>query len=145
MPLQPNVEEVPSQDEEEMYQRLMDQTAQTTPAETTSAPPRKVTPDVVIEVEGTQEARERGHVVIAIENADPDLEVQIVVRTKRAGLLLVSIVVGLISVELKYKRHGSVMVGDESAVKKKGTCRSIFLTNTEIKRNSTCTCMSNLI
>ena len=56
---------------------------------TTSAPPRKVTPDVVIEVEGTQEARERGHVVIAIENADPDLEVQIVVRTQRGWLLLV--------------------------------------------------------
>ena len=88
MPLQANVEDVPSQDEEEMYQRLMDQTAQPKTSET-SAPPRKVTPDVVIEVEGTQEARERGHVVIAIENADPDLEVQIVVRTKRAGLLLV--------------------------------------------------------
>ena len=101
MPLQANVEEVPSQDEEEMYECLLDETAQpaaTKPAatistskssETTSASPRKVTPDVVIEVEGTQEARERGHVVIAIENADPDLEVQIVVRTKRAGLLLV--------------------------------------------------------
>ena len=101
MPLQANVKEVPSQDEEEMYECLLNQTAQpaaTKPAatrstskssETTSAPPRKVTPDVVIEVEGTQEARERGHVVIAIENADPDLEVQIVVRTKRAGLLLV--------------------------------------------------------
>ena len=87
MPLQANVEDIPSQDEEEMYQRLMDQTAQ--PAAETSAPPRKVTPDVLIEVEGTQEARERGHVVIAIKNADPDLEVQIVVRTKRAGLLLV--------------------------------------------------------
>ena len=92
MPLQANVKEVPSQDEEEMYERLLDQTAQpvaTKPAAkssgTTSAPPRKVTPDVVIEVEGTQEARERGHVVIAIENADPDLEVQIVVRTQRAG------------------------------------------------------------
>ena len=83
MPLQANVQDAPSQDEEEMYQHLMDQTAET------SAPPRKVTPDVVIEVEGTQEARERGHVVIVIENADPDLEVQIVVRTKRAGLLLV--------------------------------------------------------
>ena len=77
------MEDAPSQDEEEMYQRLMDQTAET------SAPPRKVTPDVVIEVEGTQEIRQRGHVVIAIENADPNLEVQIVVRTKRAGLLLV--------------------------------------------------------
>ena len=103
MPLQANVEEVPSQDEEEMYERLLDQTAQpaaTKPAatrstfkssETTSAPPRKVTPDVVIEVEGTQEARERGHVVIAIENADPDLEVQIVVRTKRAELAAVGL------------------------------------------------------
>ena len=100
MPLQVDVEDVPSQDEEEMYERLMDQTAQpaatrstststSKTSETTSAPPRKVIPDVVIEVEGTQEARERGHVVIAIENADPDLEVQIVVRTKRAGLLLV--------------------------------------------------------
>ena len=103
MPLQANVEEVPSQDEEEMYKCLLDETAQpaaTKPAatrstskssETTSAPPRKVTPDVVIEVEGTQEARERGHVVIAIENADPDLEVQIMVRTKRAGLAAVGL------------------------------------------------------
>ena len=108
MPLQANVEEVPSQDEVEMYECLLDQTAQpaatkpaaTKPAatrsmskssDTTSAPPRKVTPDVVIEVEGTQEARERGHVVIAIENADPDLEVQIVVRTKRAGLAAVGL------------------------------------------------------
>ena len=103
MPLQANVEEVPSQDEEEMYECLLDQTAQpaaTKPAATrstskssgtTSAPPRKVTPDVVIEVEGTQEAREMGHVVIAIENADPDLEVQIVVRTKRAGLAAVGL------------------------------------------------------
>ena len=134
MPLQADVEEVPAQDEEEMYKCLLDQTAQpaattSKSSGTTSAPPRKVTPDVVIEVEGTQEARERGHVVITIENADPDLQVQIVVRTKRAGLAAV----GLISVELKYKRHGSVKVGDESAVKKKRTCRSTFLTETEIK------------
>ena len=98
MPLQANVEEVPSQDEEEMYKRLLDETAQpaatistSQSSETTSAPPRKVTPDVVIEVEGTQEARERGHVVIAIVNADPDLEVQIVVRTKRAGLAAIGL------------------------------------------------------
>ena len=78
-----------------MYEHLLDQTAQpaaTKPAAkssgTTSVPPRKVTPDVVIEVERTQE---RGHVVIAIENADPDLEVQIVVRTKRAGLAAVGL------------------------------------------------------
>ena len=50
-----------------------------------------VAPDVVIEVEGTQEARERGHVVIAIDNPDPDLQVKIVVRIRK-GLLLVSIV-----------------------------------------------------
>ena len=101
MPLQANVEEVPSQDEEEMYEHLMDQTAlpaatrstsrKSKSSETTSAPPRKVTPDVVIEVEGTQEAREEDHVVIVIENADPDLEVQIVVRTKRAGLAAVGL------------------------------------------------------
>ena len=98
MPLQANVEEVPSQDEEQMYKCLLDQTAQPAATRstskssgTTSAPPRKVTPDVVIEVEGTQEARERGHVVITIENADPDLKVQIEVRTKRAGLAAVGL------------------------------------------------------
>ena len=48
-----------------------------------------IDPDVVIEVEGTQEARDRGHVIIAIDNPDPDLQVKIVVRTKRAVLLLV--------------------------------------------------------
>ena len=79
VPLEANVEESVSQDEDAIYERLMQDTA----------PPRKVTPDVVIEVEGTQEAKERGHVVIAIENADPDLQVQIVVRSKRAVLLLV--------------------------------------------------------
>ena len=78
-----------------MYECLMQETAQPatrskdsksrSTSETTSAPPRKVTPDVVIEVEGTQHARERGHVVIAIENADPDLQVQIVVRAKGHG------------------------------------------------------------
>ena len=93
MPLEANVEDSVSQDEDAMYQRLMQETAQPattskgskSTSETTSAPPRKVKPDVVIEVEGTQEARERGHVVIAIENADPDLQVQIVVRAKGHG------------------------------------------------------------
>ena len=41
-----------------------------------------IAPDVVIEVEGTQQARDRGHVIIAIDNLDPDLEVQTVVRKK---------------------------------------------------------------
>ena len=38
---------------------------------------------MVIEVEGTEEARQRGYVTIEIENPYPDLDVQIVVRTKR--------------------------------------------------------------
>ena len=42
-----------------------------------------INPDVVIEVEGTEEARERGYMTIEIENPYPDLEVQIVVRTKK--------------------------------------------------------------
>ena len=95
MPLEANVEESASQDEDVMYERLMQETAQpatsfkgskrSTSETSASAPARKVTPDVVIEVEGTQQARERGHVVIAIENADPDLQVQIVVRAKGHG------------------------------------------------------------
>ena len=44
---------------------------------------------MVIEVEGTQQARDRGHVIIAIDNLDPDLEVKIVVRKKeRVGLFV---------------------------------------------------------
>ena len=42
-----------------------------------------INPDVVIEVEGTEEARQRGYVTIEIENPYPDLDVQIVVRTKK--------------------------------------------------------------
>ena len=42
-----------------------------------------INPDVVIEVEGTEEARQRGYVTIEIESPYPDLDVQIVVRTKR--------------------------------------------------------------
>ena len=40
-------------------------------------------PGVVIEVEGTEEARQRGYVTIEIENPYPDLDVQIVGRTKQ--------------------------------------------------------------
>ena len=42
-----------------------------------------IAPDVVIEVEGTQQARDRGHVIIAIDNLDPDLEVQTVAKKER--------------------------------------------------------------
>ena len=48
-----------------------------------------VNPDVVIEVEGTEEARQRGYVTIEIENLYPDLDVQIVVRTKKNLILTV--------------------------------------------------------
>ena len=37
-------------------------------------------PDVVLELEQSDAANERGHVVIAIENPNPDLDVKIVVR-----------------------------------------------------------------
>ena len=48
-----------------------------------------IAPDVVIEVEGTQQARDRGHVIITIDNPDPDLEVKVVVRKKeRVGLFV---------------------------------------------------------
>ena len=40
-----------------------------------------INPHVVIEAEGTEEARQRGYVTIEIENPYPDLDVQIVVRT----------------------------------------------------------------
>ena len=46
-----------------------------------------INPDVVIEVEGTEEAGERGNVTIEIENPYPDLEVQIVVRNQKNGVL----------------------------------------------------------
>ena len=42
-----------------------------------------INPDVMIEVEGTEEARQRGYVTIEIENPYPNLDVQIVVRTKK--------------------------------------------------------------
>ena len=37
-------------------------------------------PDVVLELEQSDAANERGHLVIAIENPNPDLAVKIVVR-----------------------------------------------------------------
>ena len=38
-------------------------------------------PDVVLELEQSDAANERGHVVIAIENPNPDLDVKLVVRS----------------------------------------------------------------
>ena len=45
-----------------------------------------IKPDVVIEVEESEAAKERGHVIIAIENPNPELEVQIVVRKKNSPI-----------------------------------------------------------
>ena len=47
-----------------------------------SVPANGIKPDVVIEVEESEAAKERGHVIIAIENPNPELKVQIVVRKK---------------------------------------------------------------
>ena len=117
MPMQANLEDT-VEDNDAMYQKLIDQQAGTSGPESTSsrasigskvnvpaAAQQKVqvvnstsiAPDVVIEVEGTQEARDRGHVIIAIDNPDPDLEVQIVVRKKEKErvVLFVQIVVQL--------------------------------------------------
>ena len=47
-----------------------------------NVPPRKThQPDVVIEIEESERAKERGHVLIAIDNPNPDLEVKIDKRT----------------------------------------------------------------
>ena len=101
MSMQANLEDT-VEDNDAMYQKLIDQKAETSGPESISsrasigskvnvpAAQQKVqvvnstsiAPDVVIEVEGTQQARDRRHVIIAIDNPDPDLEVQIVVRKK---------------------------------------------------------------
>ena len=88
------------EDEEAMYAQLLKQPIHNKPSsgssgskvhakqnvqvlnvESTST--SNINPDVVIEVEGTEEARQRGYVTIEIENPYPDLDVQIVVRTKK--------------------------------------------------------------
>ena len=44
-------------------------------------------PDVFIEIEDSPAARERGHMLIAIENPNPELEVKIDNRTKGEPIL----------------------------------------------------------
>ena len=111
VPMQANLEDT-VEDDDALYQKLISKSidADTSGLESTSsrasigskvnvpaAAQQKVqvvnstsiAPDVVIEVEGTQQARDRGHVIIAIDNPDPDLEVKIVVRKKeRVGLFV---------------------------------------------------------
>ena len=127
VPMQANLEDT-VEDDDAMYQKLIDQHAETSGPESTSsrasigskvnvpaaAAQQKVqvvnstsiAPDVVIEVEGTQEARDRGHVIIAIDNPDPDLEVQIVVRKKKKGLCCLFRLLLNCIVLFRYKRHG---------------------------------------
>ena len=59
----------------------VEQNVQVLNVESTST--SNINPDVVIEVEGTEEARQRGYVTIEIEIPYPDLDIQIVVRTKK--------------------------------------------------------------
>ena len=47
-----------------------------------SVPANGIKPDVVIETEESEAAKERQHVIIAIENPNPELEVQIVVKKR---------------------------------------------------------------
>ena len=100
LPLQPDMEQV--EDEDAMYAQLLKQPVDTDNRPTKPSSGSKIhakqnvqvlnveststsniNPDVVIEVEGTEEARQRGYVTIEIENPYPDLDVQIVVRTKK--------------------------------------------------------------
>ena len=105
VPMQANLEDT-VEDDDALYQKLISKSidADTSGLESTSsrasigskvnvpaAAQQKVqevnstsiAPDVVIEVEGTQQARDRGHVIIAIDNPDPNLEVQIVVGLRK--------------------------------------------------------------
>ena len=95
------------EDEESMYDKLLNQPAGDDNDKPSSGPkgskvPAKqnvqvvnveststsnINPDVVIEVEGTEEARERDYVTIEIENPYPDLEVQIVIRNQKNEVL----------------------------------------------------------
>ena len=104
--MQANLEDT-VEDDDALYQKLISKSidADTSGLESTSSRTKvnvpaaqqkvqvvnstSIAPDVVIEVEGTQQARDRGHVIIAIDNLDPDLEVKIVVRKKgRVGLFV---------------------------------------------------------
>ena len=125
MPMQANLEDT-VKDDDTMYQKLLDQHAYTSGPESTSSRASKgskvnvpeaqqkvqvvnstsIAPDMVIEVEGTQQARDRGHVIIAIDNLDPDLEVQIVVRKKKKGLCCLFRLLLNCLVLLRYKQHG---------------------------------------
>ena len=108
VPMQANFEDT-VEDDDALYQKLISKSmdAETSGPESTSSRASgskvnvpaaaqqnvqvvnstSIAPDVVIEVEGTQQARDRGHVIIAIDNPDPNLEVQIVTGSKK-GLCL---------------------------------------------------------
>ena len=63
-------------------------------------------PDVVLELEQSDAASERGHVVIAIENPNPDLDVEVVVRFGvgvKFFLAGVNFAVLFVSSKLKFK------------------------------------------
>ena len=125
VPMQANLKDT-VEDDDTLYQKLISKSidADTSGPESTSSRASKgskvnvpaaqqkvqvvnstsIAPDVVIEVEGTQQARDRGHVIIAIDNSDPDLEVKIVVRKKGLGCLFRLLLNCLVL--LRYKQHG---------------------------------------
>ena len=47
---------------------------------------QNLVPDVVLELEESEMANKRGHVVIAIENPNPDLDIKILVRRREVGV-----------------------------------------------------------
>ena len=90
IPLDANLDEEPDQDmvaalfrSADAARRAKEAQQQAADVEVKVSAQRKTQePDVVIEIEESVAAKERGHVVIAIENPNPDLEVKIDHRTK---------------------------------------------------------------
>ena len=90
IPLDANLDEEPDQDmvaalfrSADAARRAKEAKQQAADVEVKVSAQRKTQePDVVIEIEESVAAKERGHVVIAIENPNPDLEVKIDHRTK---------------------------------------------------------------
>ena len=91
LPLQSNIEDDDNIDDEANLQALVAGSSGRSAEPSKLKSPKKgrkvdghlntsLVPDVVLELEQSDAANERGHLVIAIDNPNPDLAVQIVVR-----------------------------------------------------------------
>ena len=106
VPLDANIENADDVDDDAAIQALMEGTAQGAAPSAPSGRPKSASPkskgkkkvddhvicgipesagqnlvpDVVLELEESEMANKRGHVVIAIENPNPDLDIKILVR-----------------------------------------------------------------